>query len=121
MMYHSEKRIRRNHIRRQRELIKNISLFICTICMIIILGITFGSFLSKAKNTDSEATTYKYFTSILVEPGDNLYSIASANILDSSQNIESYMNEVIHINALEDETIHAGQYIIVPYYSNEFK
>ena len=116
----SDLRIRKNRIKRQRELRNHIFLFIGTICFISVLTITFGSFLSKAKDANSEIPTYKYFTSVMVEPGDSLYSIASVNA-DEEQTIDSYISEVMHINALEDDTIHAGQYIIVPYYSTEFK
>jgi len=116
----SDVRIRKNRIKRQRELRNHILLFLCTICFISILTITFGSFLSKAKDANTEAPTYKYFTSVLVQPGDSLYSIASANA-NIDQTMDSYIDEVIHINSLEDDTIHAGEYIIVPYYSTEFK
>lgn len=116
----SDLRIRKNRIRRRRELRNHLLLFVCTICFISIFAVTFGSFLSKAKDANSEIPVYKYFTSVMVSPGDSLYSIASVNAGDA-QSLDSYVNEVIHINALEDDTIHAGQYIIVPYYSTEFK
>ena len=117
----SDLRIKNNKIKRQKELTKHIALTLCTILIISILAITFGSFLSKAKDTNSDVPTYKYFTSIQVKTGDSLYSIANEYIDQSMQSMDSYMNEVIHMNSLDSDTIHAGQYLIVPYYSTEFK
>ncbi|MDD2971967.1 MAG: LysM peptidoglycan-binding domain-containing protein [Lachnospiraceae bacterium] len=113
-------RIHRNHIKRQRELRNHVLLFIGTFLMISVLTITFGSFLSKAKDANSEIPSYKYFKSIVIEQGDSLCSIAEANV-NSAQEIDSYVSEVMHINSLDDTEIHAGQFIIVPYYSTEFK
>lgn len=117
----NERRIQNNRIRRKRELKNHFLITIFTICMISILAITFGSFFSKAKDFNTDKQSYKYFTSIMVESGDSLYSIASINMSVEFKSIENYINEIKHINSLEEETIHAGQYLIIPYYSEEFR
>ena len=117
----SERRIRNNKIRRQRELKKHFMITIFTFCMISILAITFGSSFSKAKDADTDKPVYKYFTSIMVKSGDSLYSIANTNMSAEFKSAENYINEIKHINSLEDDKIHVGQYLIVPYYSTEFR
>lgn len=117
----SERRIRNNRIRRKRELKKHFLITIFTICMITILAITFGSSFSKAKDSNTDKQSYKYFTSIMIETGDSLYSIASKNMSAEFKSVKNYINEIKHINSLEENTIHAGQYLIIPYYSEEFR
>ena len=69
----------------------------------------------------------KYYTSITVQHGDTLSSIADRylsdkNISQEYKSADSYINEVCAINHLdEDDMIFAGENIIVPYYSYEFK
>lgn len=117
----SERRIRNNKIRRQRELKKHFMITIVTFCMISILAITFGSSFSKAKDAYADRPVYKYFTSIMVKSGDSLYSIAYSNMSAEFKSVENYINEIKHINSLENDTIHVGQYLIIPYYSTEFR
>ncbi len=92
-----------------------------TFCMISVLAITFGGSFSKAKDSRTEKPVYKYFTSTMVKSGDSLYSIADRNMSAEFESVENYINEIKHINSLEEDTIHVGQYLIVPYYSTEFR
>ncbi len=116
----SERRIQNNKMKRQRELKKQIIIMIVTFCMITIFAFTFGSSFSKAKEVTTERQVYKYFTSIMVKSGDSLSSIAAENMSKEFKSIEHYVNEIKHINSLEDDTIHVGQYLVIPYYSVEF-
>lgn len=34
---------------------------------------------------------------------------------------DAYLNEIMKINAITTDVIHSGEYLILPYYSNEFK
>lgn len=116
-----EQRVRRNQVRRRREVRHQILFLIATAVMILVLAVTAGSFLSKANDSESNNPSYKYFSSVQITPGASLYSIAEENMSGHYTSVEDYMEEVMHINALEEETIHAGQYLIVPYYSEAFK
>ena len=65
---------------------------------------------------------FKYYTSITVHGGDTLETIADKYISDEYKDLDSYINEVCMINNLdEDKTIYAGENIVIPYYSEEFK
>ena len=59
----SERRIRNNKIRRQKERRKNILIFGLTVCFALSLSVSAGSFLSNAKD-HSTAVEYKYYASI---------------------------------------------------------
>jgi hypothetical protein len=116
----SERRIRNNRLRRQREMRKNILMFLMTVCLIITCSISLNGFRSNAKD-DSVKTAYKYYKSIMVERNDTLWSIAEEyNDKDHYDSIKDYIKEVMQINSLSDDEIHYGDYLIVPYYDENF-
>lgn len=118
-MDQSERRIVRNRIRRKRQIRRNILVTGMAVFLILSLSATFFSFRSKA-GSDSEQIMYKYFKSISVSYGDTLSTYADDYNVESEQERESYIQEIMRINHLEDETIRSGEYLIVPYYSSEF-
>ena len=70
----------------------------------------------------SEAPRIKYYTTITVHSGDSLGSIAGDYISSEYKDADSYIREVCAINSLsEDGRINAGESLVVPYYSDEFK
>lgn len=93
-----------------------------TICLIGALVITFGSFLSRAEEKESGVTYYKYYTNIEIQPGDTLWSLSEDYMDVNYDSREEYMAEVRELNSLNEEgKIVAGQYLIMPYYSTEYK
>ena len=78
--------------------------------------------LTSAASTDTDDISYKYFTNIQVDAGDTLWSIADeyADGEHYASNKE-YIAEVKRMNKLKGDDIIAGQYLIIPYYSSEFK
>lgn len=89
---------------------------IATLCIIVIFSASYGAIKSNANSK------FKYYTSITVEAGENLWDIADEYIdYDIYENKNKYIAEVQSINHLdESSTIVAGQMLIVPYYSAEF-
>lgn len=120
MNNNSELRIRNNRIRRTRQLRRNMIMFFLTIVLVICLSVIFFSFKTKAQSHEEEVL-YKYYKSIMVSEGDSLWKYAQMygdnQYYDS---YEDYMQEVMNMNSLEDDTIITGQYLILPYYSREF-
>ena len=61
----------------------------------------------------------KYYSSILVMPGDTLDGIARRYADAHYDSLEDYVKEVRFMNHLADgEGIDAGAYLIVPYYTD---
>lgn len=118
---YSEYRSRQYKERRVRQLRRRFILFALTVVLVVLLAVSYCAILSHA--TAEGEMQYKYFTSIQVQYGDSLWSIAEEYITDGDAyaSAADYVDEVMAINHLRDEKILAGQYLIVPYYSPEFK
>lgn len=116
----SERRIRNNRIRRQREMRKNFLMFVMTICLVITFSISLNGFRSDAKD-DSVKTSYKYYKSITIDNNDTLWSIA-AQYMDEEHydSMNDYINEVKNMNSLTDDEIQYGEHLIIPYYDDTF-
>ena len=105
-------------VRKQFSL-ASISARIIFLSMLFIISACFyqkiGSNTVEAASTD---VRYKFYTSIRVGNGDNLYKIADRYISDEYKSTDEYIDEVRRMNYLdEDCKIHEGKYIIIPYYS----
>lgn len=116
----SERRIRNNRIRRQREMRKNFLMFIMTVCLIITCSVSLNGFRSNAKD-DSIKTSYKYYKSITIDKNDTLWSIAEEYMDDEHyDSVTDYINEVKNMNSLMDDEIQYGEHIVIPYYDDAF-
>lgn len=114
-------RIRRRHrMQRIRRIRRNCILCVLTLFMIAGLTLTLSVLRSTAQDKDA-VVTYKYFTSITVEYGDTLYSLAEKYTEGYDMELSDYVEEVMHINHLNDEKIRSGQNLILPYFSEELK
>ena len=91
-----------------------------TLCLVILLAITFGSFLSKAKDKEEAVVYYKYYTNIEIQPGDTLWDLAD-EYMEHYESKEAYIREVSQLNSIRDGKIISGQSLIMPYYSIEYK
>ena len=106
----------RKYSRRQREAAqKRVAVMFCSIIAVIMIC----SVMLSTTNTQAAPaeTTNKYYTSIQIESGDTLWAIASEYISDDYTDMNEYIREVCSINHISEDEIHAGQYIVVPYYA----
>lgn len=69
----------------------------------------------------ADSNRYKYYTSVEIQPGDTLSSIAEEYITPEYASVEEYVKEIMEYNHLSSDTIHAGRYISIMYYSDELK
>lgn len=120
-MREESSRIYLNRIRRKRRLHRRVLIIAITLCLSFGAGIVGTCFLSRAQAAGQPAASYKYFTSIIVNPGDTLTTIAGQYADSHYESVEAYIEEVRMTNHLRDEDIRAGEYLIVPYYSSEFR
>lgn len=107
--------------RRQRELkIKFMAISIGTLILVFLLGLTFGSILSRAGEKGSSANRCKYYANIEIQSGDTLWDLADNYMDDNYKSKEAYIEEVIKVNSLSSENhIVSGQYLVMPYYAEE--
>ena len=66
---------------------------------------------------EEERNPQKFYTSIEIKPGDSLWSIACRYSDGHYSSIQKYIEELKQINNLSSDTIHAFEYLLVPYYS----
>lgn len=116
---YSRYRSQRYHERRVRQLRRRIALLAATF-VLLIAGFSYHTITSKAASEVGDVS-YKYFTSIEVVYGDSLWSIAEKYAGEEYASINDYIKEVMKINHLKEDTLSAGQYLIVPYFTKEFK
>lgn len=110
------KRALRMRRERNHKLMMLFFALLATVGLILICSVAYGSLKTKANDG------FKYYTSVVVESGDTLWSIADEYIdYDHYKNKNVYLAEVQKMNRLDDEmSIQEGQCLILPYYSSEF-
>lgn len=55
-------------------------------------------------------------TSVQIEEGDSLWSIAAEHYSEEFSSLTSYITEIKRMNGLTSDTVYAGSYILVPQY-----
>ena len=109
-MRNTTERSRREVVRDEKIVL--ISALFLTVAVVIGM-ITFGAVRTQAAPAE---ISQKQYTSIEVQSGDTLWSIASDYITDDYSDMNEYIEEVRNINKILGDDIRAGQYITVPYY-----
>lgn len=104
--------------KRQEQLRFRITVFIIGFLFCIIIFFLLNSIVSNAdKRQDNDI---KVFTSIQIQYGETLWSIADDYMDEHYHSQREYIKEVVNINSLSNEDeIKVGQYIIVPYYTED--
>ncbi len=100
---------------------KLIAITILIVVSVIVLLASSISAMASAKNNSKPV--YKYYTSIEVQDGDTLWSIADSYIDGYNIDRDDYMDEICELNHLDldGSSIHSGEYLTIAYYSNELK
>ena len=76
-----------------------------------------GALYSTVRETQKPERV-RYYKSILVQPGDSLWSIAQAYRTEEFPSIYAYIQEIYELNELQRETIWAGSYLMVICYKD---
>ncbi len=113
----------RRYQKRRSDLLVYKKRFILLAPLIMVVSIFFTvGIVANAK--DNDVPVYKYYQSYMVEKDDTLLSIAydMNDAVCSEKQIRECVDEMISINSLDHKgTICYGNYIIVPYYSTEYR
>ena len=115
---------RANESLRQREIVvrRQKSVLAIAIIIIVALGILLGSSMNALASSGKDVASYnKYYTSVRIESGDTLWTIADEYVEGFNLSKLDYITEVCQINGISENNLHAGDYIIVPYFSKEVK
>lgn len=90
--------------------------------LIILGGVLLGSSWSDARRSQASAdhTIYKYYTTVTIEDGDTLWTLADAYMDDQYQNKREFIAEVKQLNQIDENRIHEGTQLVIPYYSAEY-
>ena len=99
--------------RRRAEQIRKRIIMICLVVMVFattVLAIT------QRASADTPEIRKKTCTSIEIQPGDTLWSIAETYYTDECLDLRSYIDEIKKTNNMCDDKLVSGRYLIVPYY-----
>ena len=102
------------HLKQEAQQKHIVLIFCFSIALVMLLIIIFRTINTHA--APAEVMT-KYYTSIRVESGDTLWSIASDYITDEYKDMNEYIHEICSINHIFKDEIYAGEYLIIPYYA----
>ncbi len=67
---------------------------------------------------NSTGGTYK-ITSVQIEEGDSLWSLASEYYTDEFSSIRAYITEIKRMNGLTSDVLYTGNYILIPHFVTE--
>jgi len=91
------------------------------VIIIVSLGILLGTGINALASNDKPTGNYKYYKSICIEEGDTLWDIAEEYIVGTDMSHDEYIREICELNNICKDDIHAGEYIIVSYYSTNLQ
>ncbi len=117
-----QRKSRRRHSRAQVVYLQKCALtaiVILILTALILLGSGIRAFAGSTKNSQDLHT---YYTSIELEQGDTLWDIAQEYTFGTGVDAQDYIEEVCTLNHLSNaDSVHEGNYIVIPYYSYEDK
>ena len=119
----SEIRIRNNRIKRQKIVRRQFTLLFAFLTLILFISIFIGTTLMSDAQSDDFVPEFKYYKSVTVHTGDNIWSIASDYYSSEHyDNMNAYVFEICNLNRInKSDNIKSGENLIIPYYSTEFK
>jgi LysM repeat protein len=105
-------------MREHRKRVMRFRALVIIFCFISIVTLSYTSVVTANVN---KKASYKYYTSVQIEPGDSLWSIANQYAAQTELSINDYIKEVKALNNLSSDKITAGQKLMVFYISSEYK
>ena len=90
---------------------------ILLIILVMLISCFFGRTLVMANAEESSPSGQRYYTSIEIQKGDTLWSIAGTYRKGSGMSIREYIKELKRMNRIETDAIEAGDFLTVVYYA----
>lgn len=112
IQYASKKCLSGKHLKKWtlKKLVFPSIIFFVILLSVCILGL----FNASASEDKANQQVKKQYSSIIVQPQDNLWKIAEKYV--QYESISSYVDNVKKLNNMNEDTIYAGNSIIVYYY-----
>ncbi len=105
----------KSRLKKHKKYRNTLTLWMVAFIMIVGLSVALGSNLASAHDKAEQ----KFYKSIEIKEGDTLWGIAKEYRGDDYNSIYDYIDEVMSINGLTSDRIHAGQYLTVAYYDTQ--
>ena len=102
-------------VRRERRILALV------VIMVIAIAILLGTGINAFASSKESLEYHKYYTSIQVESGDTLWSIADQYMTGCDMDKQSYIDGVCQLSHLSDGRIHRGDYLIVADYCTDLQ
>lgn len=93
-------------------------IFSISVVLVILVSVMILSVTLKADAKENQDNKEKYYTSIIIEEGDTLWSIAEEYKPDENMTVSKYIKDLKRMNNMDTDTIHAGNYLTIYYYNN---
>jgi cell division protein YceG involved in septum cleavage len=93
-------------------------IWIFGIAILFLAAILSVGFITKTVSAQRTGERVKHVTSIEIQKGDTLWSIASEFYSDEYDDLNEYIEEIKCSNGMASDEIHTGNYIIVPYFAD---
>ena len=111
----------RRHVRRQAKRNRTIFLHkmmlrmagVIAACLLCLIGVS--NYAQVHADRAKEPVNFRYYTSIPVEKGDSLWSIARDYREEGFSSVEEYVEFLKEVNQLKSDLIYEGGYLIVSY------
>lgn len=89
-------------------------------CILVIMAALFLLVLfflpERTASADNTIVGTYTITSVQIEEGDSLWSIAKEHYSDEFYSLTAFISEIKRMNGLTSDTVYAGSYILVPQY-----
>lgn len=109
-------RIYSQHYRRNANRICTFFIALFFLCIIYAVALSVAIPATADESAAQKDSRCKYYKSIVIEKGDTLWTIADQYISEEYSSKPDYIDEVKHMNNLVSDEIHAGNYLVIPYY-----
>ena len=107
--------IQRIRTRIRKSVYKNYIMIVLSLSMVLFFFVG-SSILVSGRIQNTKEMRVKYYTSIKIQKGDTLWSIAEEYMTQEYENTRDYIDEIIRLNHLSSDKIHYGKFLVVPYY-----
>ncbi len=94
-----------------------ILLVLITVVVTILTTIAIFRLTEQSVHADTTDEMTLCYTSVEIEPGDTLWSIAEESDLTGFSGKKEFIDAIERINNISGDNIHAGNALILPYYS----